>query len=294
KGWTAVVLLSLALGIGANAALFTGINGMLLRTVAVPHPEELVRIRWAGKNEMVRSMSSYGTTGKNASGEDIQESISYPVYKALVAGNQTLSGIAAMAPAGGANVVYGGKAEMAQALVATGNYFQVLNIQPEIGRFLTPDDDNDAAPPVAVISDAYWKKRFGGDPSAVGKTVTLGKLIVTIIGVTRPEFQGMQNLTDTTPDLTLPMALDREIGGTRLKEATTRWVQGTGRLKPGVTSQQVRGNLEGAFQGAARDGWTSYLASITEQERHLSRNLNKTAVPHLEVDSAARGVYEIS
>ncbi len=293
KGWTAVVLLSLALGIGANTALFTAINGMLLRTVAVPQPDELVRIQWAGKNEMVRGMSTYGATGKNASGEDLQESVSYPVYKALVASNQTLTGIAAAAPMSGMNVVYGGKAEIAGGFIVTGNYFQVLEIQPQLGRLLMPGDDNDAAPPVVVISDAYWKKRFGGDASVVGTTVTMGKLIFTIVGVTRPEFRGVQNLTDPAPDLTVPMALDREIGGTRLKEATQWWLQVIGRLKPGVTAKQVRGNLEGAFQGAARDGWTSYLASLTDQERALSRNTNKTAIPHLEVDSAARGVYEI-
>src|SRR5439155_18055607 len=140
---------------------------------AVPQPEELVRIGWAGKNEMVRGMSTYGATGKNAAGEDIQESISYPVYKVLVASNQTLTGIAAAAPMSGLNVVYGGKAEIAAGLIVTGNYFQVLKIQPQFGRLLTPDDDNDAAPPVAVISDAYWKKRFGGNASAVGQTVTI-------------------------------------------------------------------------------------------------------------------------
>src|SRR4051812_32108149 len=202
--------------------------------------------------------------------------------------------MAALAPVGGANVVYEGKAEISgAAFVVSGNYFQVLNIQPQLGRLLTPDDDNDAAPPVVVISDGYWKKRFGGQSSIIGKTVTMGKLIVTIVGVTRPEFRGVQTLTDLAPDLTVPLALAREISGTSWKDATNWWIQTIGRLKPGVAPQQVRGNLDGAFQAAARDGWTSFMASITEQERSLSRNLNKTAVPHLEVDSAARGVYEV-
>src|ERR1041385_8803476 len=91
KGWTAVVLLSLALGIGANTALFTGVNGRLLRTLGVPHPETLVRLRYAGKNDMRQSSSGYGYNGKNASGEDIRESTSYPVYQALRSANQTLT-----------------------------------------------------------------------------------------------------------------------------------------------------------------------------------------------------------
>src|ERR1700754_2761269 len=91
KGWTAVVLLTLALGIGANTALFTGINGLLLRTVPIPNPDSLVRLGWAGKNEMLRGSSSYGYNAKNAAGEDVQETISYPAYQALAAANQTLT-----------------------------------------------------------------------------------------------------------------------------------------------------------------------------------------------------------
>jgi predicted permease len=294
KGWTAVVLLSLALGIGANTALFSGVNGLLLRNVQVPEPDRLVRIRWAGKNDMMRSSSGYGTNGKNASGEDIRETISYPIYKALVASNQTVTGLAASAPANGANVIYEGKAEIANGFLVSGNYFEVLNIRPMYGRLLTPDDDKDGAPPVAVISHGYWKKRFGGTPATIGKTVTMGKLVFTIVGVTPPEFTGVQNLTNPAPDLTVPLALDREISGTRLQEGTTWWLQTIGRLKPGVTAQQVRGNLEGPFQGAAREGWATYYAGITEKDRTLSGNMNRTAVPHLEVDSAARGVYEVS
>ena len=294
KGWTDVVLLSLALGIGANTALFSGVNGLLLRTVPVPEPDRLVRIRWAGKNDMMRSSSGYGNNGKNEAGEDVRETISYPIYKTLVAANQTLTGIAAGAPANGLNVVYDGKADNASGFIVSGNYFQVLNVQPIYGRLLTPEDDNDAAPPVAVISHAYWTRRFGADPNAVGKTLAMGKLVFTIVGVTRPEFTGVQNLTNSAPDITMPLALDRELGGTRLKEATSWWLQTIGRLKPGVTAQQVRGNLDGTFQAAAREGWTTYVAGLSEKDRGLSTNRNRSAVPHLEVDSAARGVYEVS
>src|SRR5262249_21720876 len=148
-----------------------------------------------------------------------------------------------------ANIIYEGKADLASAYLASGNYFQLLGVQPLLGRLFTPEDDSDNAAPVTVISDAYWKRRFGADPNVVGKTVTAGRLPVTIIGVTPPWFTGIQNLTSSAPDLTVPLALDREIGGTRLKDGTAWWLQTFGRLRPGITLQQVRGNLDGVFQG---------------------------------------------
>lgn len=293
KGWTAVVLLTLALGIGANTALFTGINGLLLRTVPVPNPDSLVRLAWAGKNDMQRSSSSYGDRIKNAAGEDVQEAISYPAYRALVAANQTLTGIAAGAPVTNVNVIHDGNAELASAYLASGNYFEILGVRAQLGRTFGAGDDDAAAPRVAVISDAYWRKRFGADPNAVGTTVTVGTLTATIVGVTPPEFSGIQDLTSPAPDVTMPLALDREIGGTRLQDGTNWWLQTFGRLKPGVTPEQVRGNLEGAFQGAALEGWTAYLGSATPEERAGFARQNRTAIPHLEVDSAARGIYQV-
>src|SRR5215467_9908691 len=158
KGWTAVVLLSLALGIGANTTLFTGVNGLLLRTVGVPHPEQLVRLRYAGKNDMRRSSNGYGYNGKNAAGEDVRESVSYPVYEAIRAANQTLTDIAASAPIGNLNVRVDGKAELGDAILVSGNYFQVLGVPALIGRTLTPEDDTPSAEVAAVISYRYWQK----------------------------------------------------------------------------------------------------------------------------------------
>src|SRR5947207_935698 len=145
KGWTAVVLLSLALGIGANTALFTAVNGLLLRTVPVPRPDNLVRLRWSGQNDMRRSTSSYGYSGKNAAGEDVRESMSYPIYQALLAANQTLTGMAVSVPSGRLNVIVDGKAELAPGLLVSGDFFQLLNVPAWIGRPLTPEDDNPSA-----------------------------------------------------------------------------------------------------------------------------------------------------
>jgi predicted permease len=291
KAWTAVVLLTLALGIGANTALFTGINGLLLRTVPVPNPDSLVRLAWAGQNDMMRGYAGYGPTQMNAAGEPVQDTISYPAYEALVAANETLTGLAAGAPTANVNIISDGNAELASAYLASGNYFEVLGVRAQLGRTFGPGDDTATAPPVAVISDVYWKRRFGADPNVSGKTVTAGRLAVTIIGVTPPAFTGIQRLMGPAPDVTIPLAMDREISGPRLQDGTNWWLQAFGRLKPGVTLQQVRGNLEGAFQGAAREGYASYLDSAAPEERDRLARENRTAVPRLEVDSAARGLY---
>src|SRR5207248_9882259 len=104
KDWTAVVAISLALGIGANTALFGAINGLLLRTLPVKEPDTLVRLRWAGRNDMVTSSSDYGFTNKDAAGQDVRATFSYPMFQQFVADNRTMSDLLACAPFGRVNV----------------------------------------------------------------------------------------------------------------------------------------------------------------------------------------------
>jgi predicted permease len=301
--FTATAVLSLALGIGANSALFSGVNALLLRTIPIPHPQSFVRLRSAGKNDMRNSSSRYGFSGKTPADEDIFETTSYPVYQALRAANQTLTDIIASAPLGDLNVVVGGKAELSSSLVVSGNYFQVLEVSVEIGRTLTQEDDRPEATPVAVISHGFWQRRFGGQASVIGQTITVNNVPVTIIGVTRQEFTGVYNLTESAPDITMPLALDMQLDPAfdnanlktgRINDGTWWWLQITGRLKPGVHIEQIKANLAGPFEAAARATFASYLTSITAKERSSSQFQNRTAVPHLLVDSASRGIYEVN
>src|SRR5262245_43296916 len=108
KGWTVVVVLSLALGIGANTTLFSAVNGLLLKTIPVDRPESLVRIRWVGKNDMGNDFSDYGNSGKNPAGEDIRTTFPYPIFRELQKNNQTMSEMLAGAPRGQLNVVVDG------------------------------------------------------------------------------------------------------------------------------------------------------------------------------------------
>jgi predicted permease len=300
KGWTTVVVLSLALGIGANTALFSAMNGMLLTKVPARDPDTLVRLLFWGRNDMSNSSSGYGFNNKTPDGQDVRASFSYPMYKQFVADNRTMTDLFACAPQGRMNVVVDGQADLSSAFLASGNYFQVLGVSARLGRTFAPSDDQPSAAPVAVISSKYWHTRFGTDPNVIGRTVKANNVIVTIVGVLPPEFTGVQQPIAEPPDISFPLALDTQLntfvekGPPRLAQPTYWWLLVMGRLKPGATAAQVQGNLEGVFQQHARAGMDAYLQSITENERGMSGNRDRTAVPHLRVDSGARGVYDVN
>ena len=295
KGWTSVVLLSLALGIGVNTTLFSAVNGLLLRSLSGHEPDQLVRLRWAGENQMGRNFSSYGYTGRNSSGQRLGPTFSYPIFERLKESNETLSAMAACAPIGSVNAIVDGNAELAYAYMSTGGFFEVLGVPAFIGRTIQPSDDDPGSPPVAMISFGYWDRRFGADPAVLGTSITVNGTPVTIVGVTPQDYAGIQRLGGSASDIHLPLALNPQINqNERLQEATDWWLQIVGRLKPGVRTEQVQGNLDGVFQAAARAGMDSYLAGLSEEQLSLSHNQGGTAVPALQVSSARRGLYEVN
>lgn len=296
KGWTAVVVLSLAVGIGANAAIFTAINGLLLRTLPVRDSDSLVRLRWAGRNDMQNNSSDYGSVATLPNGEEVRTTFSYPMYEQLRSANQTLTDIAATVPRGSLTLTIDGRAETASGLMTTGNYYELLGVGARIGRTLTTEDDQPSAPAVAMLSHAYWQSRFGGSPDVVGRSIRVNGVPVTIVGVTPPEFTGTQRVTSELQNVLLPLKLETQIGsdGPRLNDATNWWVQVIGRLKPGIQFDQVRGNLEGVFQSQARAGFDAHLASLDPAARAMTRNQNRTAVPRLLVEPGHQGTYDVN
>src|SRR5262249_5560465 len=154
----------------------------------------------------------------------------------------TLTELAACAPMGNLNVVVDGHAELASGFETSGTYFRVLQINAAAGRVFGDDDDKASASMVAVISDAYWQKRFARDPKVINKVVTMNGMPVTIIGVTPPAFTGVQQLGGQAPDVTIPVSFDTEFnqGRKRLNQPTYWWLQLMGRRKAGVTIEQVR------------------------------------------------------
>ena len=164
-----------------------------------------------------------------------------------------MTDLTAFAPRGGLNVLADGQAEFASGLEASGNYFHTLEVTASHGRVFTEDDDRLSATPVVVLSDAYWQRRFHGDPTVIHRVISVNNQRMTIVGITPPEFVGVQQLNGQPPDLTMPLAFDAAVTTqTRMNEPTSWWLLLMGRRKPGATVEQVQGNLDGPFRAAAQ------------------------------------------
>ena len=305
KGWTLVVLLSLAIGIGATTALFTAVNGLLLQTVPVRDPQSLVILKWTGKNNMVRSSSDYGFSIPH-NGQTVRSTFSNATYQQLKAANQTMTDLIAGTSLESFNFASAGSSEIATAFGVSGNYFKVLGVSAAIGRTIEESDEKPGAEPVAVLSHGFWQRRFGGDTSIVGRTVRLNNTQVTIAGVLPSSFIGIQRMAENSRDVFVPFAIEPQlvpvVAGPpgsgpvkpRIEEPTSWYLQIAGRLKPGATMEQAKGNLAGPFEQAARAGMESYYAGLTDDQRKLSRNQREgDAVPELLALPGARGIYDL-
>jgi predicted permease len=224
-GVTTVVLLSLALGIGANTAIFSLLNAIVLKALPVQHAEELIQFS-----------ETYPDGQENSW-------MSYPYFQRIRERSRTLSGVFAFTGLSRLNVGFEGKADLASGQLATGGYFSTLGLTPAAGRFFTDEDDK-ARRAVAVIGYGFWQRRFAGDPSVVGKTITLNHVPFTLIGVTQAPFFGLQ--VGDSPDITVPMMLLGQLqpGPPDWNGAFDSWLEIMGRLKPGVTRQQAQAEFD--------------------------------------------------
>jgi predicted permease len=260
--FTAVVVLSLAIGIGANAAIFSIIDELLLKTLPVPAPEQLVLFNWLeGRKSMRTGMDGIRTTDA-ATGRSTSASFSYPTFLRLQEANRTLTELFAFYPLQQRSVVSGSTAEIASGQYVSGNYFQGLGIGAALGRVISPDDDRPGASPVATITDEYWRRRFDGDPRIVGQTVTVNRVAVIVIGVTPKGFAGTLNVTES-PDFTLPFAVEplMAVEGSDLQRPAFLWVRLMGRLKPGFTREQAAANLSASMQQSMLEEWQRAMAA---------------------------------
>ncbi len=287
KAFTAIAVLSLALGIGANTALFSLIDAVLLKTLPVKKPSELVLFNWlSGPRGMARSIDGAINTD-SASGLKSSSSFSYSTFERFRDSNDTLSGVFAFAPLQQLNVNIDGQAEIAGGQLISGGYHGGLGVQATLGRMITPDDDRADASPVAVIAHRYWQRRFALDPEVVGKSINVNNVAFVIIGVTPPEFFGTLQVGQA-PDLSLPMAMEPRLRPgiqSNLNEGWTWWLQIMGRLKHGMTAEQARADLEGVFQQSALEGWQGAQRQAQDQEPR--------DVPRLRVVSGAQGLTEL-
>jgi predicted permease len=300
RGWTVVVILLLALGIGANTALFSATDALLFASVPVKDPASLVRFHWTGRNDLVTEQDEFGSIRSTPGGQRVRGSMSYPVYQQLAADAAPYADLFALFPDGQINVVIDGQAELAGQSAATGNYFSVLGVSAHLGRVFTPEDDTPASPPVAVVSSQYWRSRFGESPSALGTVIKANGVPVTIIGVLPANFTGVQHaLTDSIPDIYFPLSLDLQLHASAgrndpslLTAPTAWWLQVMGRLHPNATAAQLQAALEGPFRRTARANFDRFLKELPEARRNSPTFQNRTQVPQLIVDSGRRGFYD--
>jgi predicted permease len=253
-GFTFTVVLTLALGIGANAAVFTLFDQVLLRMLPVQQPKDLVRFEWAG-----------GFSGSASSfGGDRDNYFSYPMYKDLRDQNRVFSGILA-ADRAQVGVSWHNQAENKDAEVVTGNYFQLLGVKPAFGRLFTQQDDTAKnANPVAVLSYAYWRTRFGGSPSAVGQTVLINGHPFTILGVTPENFDSA--IGGYRPGVFIPIsmveiAMPWMAPSDDLNNHQSIWLTLVARLKPGVSRSQAGASLEPLWHSLRAYELTLYKSS---------------------------------
>lgn len=259
-GVTAVAVLSLALGIGANTALFSVVDAVLLKTLPVENPERLLVFEWrAGRPYRVSGMS--GTS--NVDGPPGTRNLSlfrYDVFEKLhraqaATPESPLSDLFAFAPLPELTAKLGEQAEIIDGQAVSGNYFNGLRLNPILGRAITADDDRPGAAPVVVLSYQLWQDRFGGNSNVIGQQLKLNQQSLTIIGVTPRGFNGTLQV-GYQPAVTVPLSIEPLLQGddSILGTATTPgfwWLNVMGRLKPGATEEQVRQTLNGAFQTAA-------------------------------------------
>jgi predicted permease len=249
-GFAATAVVSLALGIGANTAIFSLVDTVLLRLLPVERPQELVFLQAAG---------SEGRAGAPP----------YPCFERLRSETTAFTAMAAFA-ADDLRVELDGRPEQVFGQVTSGNYLELLGLKPAAGRLLTQGDEA-TDPPVAVIGYGYWQRRFGGAPDAIGRTLGYGGRLYTIVGVTPPQFWGLQPGREI--DVTLPIPRDHRLR----TNADMWWLQAVARVRPGASREQATAQADGVFQSFMKD-------------RDRSSEGRSRYFDHLELTPAARGL----
>ncbi len=288
-GFTLIAVLTLALGIGANTALFSVVDTVLLRKLPVKDPDRLVLFN-SVSNKQFTPGSHNGTNRTDpATGLTTRSSFPYQTFLRMREQRGACTDIAAFG-AIGLNVIADGSADFANAQTVTGNYYDLLGVQPYLGRLINFTDDNSAASPVAVISYRYWEKRFGGNPAIVGRQITLNNLPFTVVGVTPPGFEGAMDV-GSLMDVVIPMGWETQASAERSEfmGAGDWWLRIMGRLKPGATVEQARASLELAFQQSALEHREARTAQRRARGMEPVAQLDPKDYPHLGAISGSRG-----
>jgi predicted permease len=241
---TVVITATLAIAIGANTAMFSLVDAVLLKTLPVPHPEQLKQLVWVARR-FGFSTSYNGRATSNAAGERVATSFAYPVITHVRDHTTTFSDVFCFEQPQPLSVVVHGGSQLVESQFVSGNFFRGLGVNTIIGRTLTDDDDRAGAPAVAVISHGFWQSAFGGDAQIIGRTIMVNGTSVTIVGVTFPSFFGV--LPGSRPAVMLPLSLsviDASTPPGTLARFGYWGFEAMGRLKPGETAPRAQAETE--------------------------------------------------
>ncbi len=285
-GFTAIAVLTIAIGVGANTALFSVVDAVLLKKLPVNDPDRLVLLKasWNGEK--------FGTGGFNGSNRLDKETgltvgTSFPLqtYTRLRQEPGPLSDVFAFADME-MNLNAGGQAEVVSGQVVSGNYYSALGVPAVVGRTITDADDYASSAPVAVLSHRFWVKRFSADPSVVGKQININNVAFTIAGVSQPDFVGTMDVGSAS-DVTVPLAWEPQLSGERsmMRGAGIWWLRIMGRLKSGATLEEAQSSLAGPFQQSVLE----HRAARQSRAQNPLRTLELKDLPRLGVDSGSQG-----
>jgi len=261
-GFAIVAILTLALGVGANTAIFSVINAVLLRPLPVKNPQEIIQLTTVG---------SYGVG-----------SFSYPEYKLFRDENHVCAEMAAIGWINNLDATIDSQVERVEGRIVSGNFFSLLGVGARAGRTFTSEDEkNQKSGAAALISYAYWRRRFGLSPAAVGRSITLGRTVFTIVGVAPEGFSGAE--IGYAPDIYVPMTMEPAFRDDRswLDQPGFHWLRIVGRLKPDVRRPEARADLEVILRQILGDVDTRAWSPAEKKDLLATR---------LEVNSAATGI----
>ncbi|MEZ4416917.1 MAG: ABC transporter permease [Gemmatimonadota bacterium] len=253
---TLVAILSLALGIGANAAIYSMFDEMLIQPLPVQNPDELVNLANPGPKPGSQSCGQAG---------GCDEVFSYPMFRDLEAADAGFSGLAAHVNFG-ANLALSDRTTDGQGLLVSGSYFPVLGVTPALGRLLGPEDDRTiGGHPVAVLSFGFWRRQLGSDPGVLNRVITVNGQPLTVVGVASRAFTGttLGNLPDVFVPLTMRSQMVR--GWEGFENRRTYFLYLFGRLQPGLTAEQAEGRVNTVYSGLLADVEAPLQTGMSEE-----------------------------
>ena len=272
-GFTLTAVVTLALGIGANTAIFTLLDQALLRTLPVKDPAKLVLLRFSGRD--TGHLHDYGG--------DQGDYFSYPMYRDLRDKNAVFSGLIATTRAD-AGVLWDNSPGLAQAELVSGNYFDVLGVHPAAGRlFVQSDDTQPEANPIVALSYGYWQRRFGSDRQIIGQSILINGHAFTVVGIAPPSFQSVQ--MGYVPDIYVPITMKKTITPDEddLLNRRSRWLNIVGRLKPEMTLTQAQAGIDPLWHSLRAD-------ELSQMSHHSDRFRNEFLTnSHLALLDGAKG-----